>query len=152
MERRGSEGMKGGERERERNVEIGWTEGLTSPQAERRRERWQRKKKQRKEDASAGAFVKRCQIFSPEFCQYSCALGDEGPTAPILHINTHEKTHTLSPVSFVVLFLYPLNEYFITSNINIHSNGFAHSYYRYFLFFFFKQKYSLQILHTQALK
>lgn len=24
------------------------------------------------------------------FCQYSCAIGDEGPTAPILHTNTHK--------------------------------------------------------------
>lgn len=24
------------------------------------------------------------------FCQYSCAVGDEGPAAPILHTNTHK--------------------------------------------------------------
>lgn len=24
------------------------------------------------------------------FCQYSCAIGDEGPAAPILHTNTHK--------------------------------------------------------------
>lgn len=91
------------------------------------------------------------------FCQFSRAIGGEGPTAPtapILHTNAHTSKHTqsLSPVPLLVLFLYRLDEYFITSNINIHSNGFAHSYYRYFLFLYFKQKYSLQILHNQALK
>lgn len=68
------------------------------------------------------------------FCQYSCAIGDEGPHRPhCTHKYTQVNTQSLSPVSFLVLFLYWLNEYFITSSINIHSNGFAHSYYRYFL-------------------
>lgn len=68
------------------------------------------------------------------FCQYSCAIGDEGPHRPhFTHKYTQVNTQSLSPVSFLVLFLYWLNEYFITSSINIHSNGFAHSYYRYFL-------------------
>lgn len=169
MERRGSEGMKGGEGgEGEKDAEIGWTEGLVSPQAERKRksEGWWRRgggmsgrerDREKKDAAAAAAFVKRCQIFNPRVLSVLLCNRWWGPHRPrFTRKYTQVNTQSLSPVSFVVLFLYRLNEYFITSNINIHSNGFAHSYYRYFPFFFFfsffKQKYSLQILHNQALK
>lgn len=127
--------------EKEREVEIGWTERLVSPQAEEKRKKERivergkiLQNKQGEEDATAAAFVKICQIFNPVVLSVLLCNRWWGPRRPhFTHKYTQINTQSLSPVSFLVLFLYRLNEYFITSNINIHSNGFAHSYYRYFL-------------------
>lgn len=84
-------------------------------------------------------FVKSCQILDPVRgggCQHSCTKGDEGPAAPIFTDKyTQVNTLLLSLFSFCFSFFKP-NEYFITSYINIHSNGFAHYRYSFYPSFY----------------
>lgn len=98
---------------------------------------WSQSLKVRREENEQGMEANKTRqvsdIQAAGFCQEPCARGDECPIALILH--KHANKHAFFPAQpqLAVLFLYQRNEYFITSNINMHSNGFAHSYYRYFL-------------------